>query len=141
MGIELAIIGAMVAQGFAQKNQADANADYYKQVAANQAKARDVARYQEQKQNLAYRSNQLAQIGKSGVQLTGTPLGLVKRTAEEQEMDILIADYNAEIEQADTLQRAAMQEQAGDQALLGSITSAATMGYDMKQTSGSLSQG
>ena len=135
MGIEagvLALIGTGIssglslASGFAQKSAADANAKYYRQVAEQQRNAREIARFQTEKQNKAYRSRQLAQIGKAGVELTGTPLGLVTRTAEEQEFDLLLQDYNTEVGVSDTLARASMQEQQGSQALLGGFTRAAS---------------
>jgi len=122
-----------VISGFQQKRQADANADYYRQVAENQVKAREVASWQERRRNQTMRSQQLANIGASGIELTGAPLGYVKRTAEEQELDILMADYNAEVGASDTLMRASIQEEEGNQALLGSITSAASTGYNQYQ--------
>lgn len=145
MGIELALVsaGLQVFSGLQQYRQAEANAKYYRQVAENQRAARDVSRFQEERRNKAIRSAQLAQIGASGVELTGSPLGYVKRTVEEQEIDILLADYNAEVAATDTESRAAFQEQQGQSALLGSIGGAAQtvyggyQRYDMLNKSGS----
>ena len=143
MGLELAIISgvASIAQGFQQKRAADAQASYYRQVAEQQRGQRDIARFQEKKRNLAYRSQQLAQIGKAGLDLTGTPLGLVQRTAEEQELDLLINDYNAELGVSDTLAQATFKEAEGQQALLGGFSQGAQTIYGGYKTYAKLNKG
>ena len=52
---------------------------------------------QQAKRDKAFRSTQMAQIGKSGVQLSDSALNLVQRTAAEQEIDVLTRKYNTQV--------------------------------------------
>lgn len=99
LGATLSTLGA-VATGLSAVSSlgaASAQEDMARQQQQQLSAQGDLRRYQQIKANKQIRSRQLAQIGKSGIQLTGSPLQLVQNTAAEQEIDILVDKYNTQL--------------------------------------------
>ena len=62
--------------------------------------SRKLEKVREKKRAVTFLSRQQALSAKSGVTLSGSPLDVMRDTAEELELDILIGDINASIEQS-----------------------------------------
>ncbi len=62
--------------------------------------SRKLEKTRERKRARTFLSRQQALTAKSGVTLSGSPLDVMRDTAEELELDILIGDINASIEQS-----------------------------------------
>lgn len=93
--------------GQAAKQQANYNAAIQRQQAQQVLQNQKFQEYQQKKINKQKVSSQLAQIGKSGILMEGTPVALVSRTMAEQELDLLNKKYNADIK-ANELESAAL---------------------------------
>jgi len=107
-------LNAQLARGDAQITQAD--------IKISQAK-RNLERGREQTTLKRFVSTQDALYAKAGVTLSGSPIAVIEETTAEGELDIIINDINARMEQtelqrqADSLEIEALQrETAADRA-------------------------
>ena len=87
----------------------------------------ELAAAQQAKRDEALRSAQLAQIGKSGVQLSDSALNLVQRTAAEQEIDVLTQKYNTAIGLSDLEQEAKVAKFEGTTGAVSSLLKVETL--------------
>ena len=109
MATTLAIVGLGLGifKATQQRQEAEAQAqaeEFNIGVARQEQKisiaSRKLEKVREQKAGRAFLSRQQALTAKSGVTLSGSPLDVMRDTAEELELDILIGDINASIEQS-----------------------------------------
>jgi hypothetical protein len=109
---------ASVLQGFQRASGAEEQATYNAAIQRQQAQQilnnQRISEEQKRKVNRARISSQLAQIGKSGVELSGSASGLVSRSIAEQELEILNDRYNAEVQAYNVGSGAALTEFEGD---------------------------
>lgn len=109
--LTMAIISGVgtVVQGFQEASAAEAAAEaaqrqaqYNAQIQRQQAQhILENQRIQEAQKRKAFKARtgaQLAQIGKAGIELAGSPLSLVGRSIAEQELELLNDKYNADIQ-------------------------------------------
>jgi hypothetical protein len=141
MGWEMAVVGALGAaqyqqQGAAGKyNQAVANrnAQIAEQEAAQMEKQLefDLARFDQQFQQLQGKTN--VSLAKSGVDMSGTSLRVLRYNAEQAQLQKNIMDYNSKIGQSQKMEEANfariqgnMARQQARIAQLGTLTQTGT---------------
>lgn len=111
-------------QGFAQSG---VQADIARQQAANQANINAINEAAQRRRNKQLLSAQAAQLGKSGVQLTGTAGTFLQRSAFEQELDALSVKYTGQQSEASILSEIPGIESAGRRSLFTGLQSGATL--------------
>jgi len=124
-GMSLATSAAGAAySGIKQSQAADYNAD----VAENAAlAAKDKAQYDEDKHRATVRqiiSSQKALYGKSGVDMTGSPLLTLEDTAGQGELDALAIRHGGDVEAARQRSSAALSRMQGRSALVSGFIGA-----------------
>ena len=141
MGWEMAVVGALGAaqyqqQGAAGKyNQAVANrnAQIAEQEAAQLQKQLefDIARFDQQFQQLQGQTN--VSLAKSGADMSGTSLRILRYNAEQAELQKNIMDYNSKVGQAKKMEEAnfariqgTMARQQARIAQIGTLTQTGT---------------
>lgn len=95
-----------IGQGRAQQQLANQQAIQLEQQAKAQQVQSDYEIEQAKKQNKAYTGAQLAAYGKSGLDISGSPMDVIGNTMFEQELDILARKYNNKIGISKTLGQA-----------------------------------
>jgi hypothetical protein len=134
VGLETATIlgiGALVTSaagatyaGIQQSNAADYSASVSEQAARA---AKDKAQYDENKHREMVRqiiSSQNALYGKSGVDMTGSPLLTLEDTAGQGELDALAIRHGGDVEAARQRSAAALAEMKGDSAFTSGLIGA-----------------
>jgi hypothetical protein len=117
-----------VIQGRAAATTLEQQAGILEQEAVTESRLGQFEISQQRKADVAFRGKQLAQIGKSGLVLEGTPLDLIGQTAEEQELGILTMQFNSKQRQRSLRGQAAVKrKQATSQRFAGSVGAASTL--------------
>lgn len=94
----VASVGSAVGGVIQSRNQASAQQH---SIAIQQQRLRDqegLRTFQQNRINRQIRSQQQAQLSKSGVTLTGSAAALTRRTAAEQELDLLVGQFNTDLQ-------------------------------------------
>ena len=124
-GIETVVLGAVAGgqalSAYSQFQAGRAEAKIARQRQEQLKASSELAALQQAKRDKAFRSQQLAQIGKSGVQLSDSALNLVERTAAEQEIDVLTQKYNTAIGLSDLEQEAEVGKFKGTTGAVSSL--------------------
>jgi hypothetical protein len=117
--------GAQVAGGIQAMQAGKAQAKVSRQKAEAEQRASALEERQHREQARRFRSTQLAKFAKAGVLITGTPLGVLTETAEQQERDALTIRYGGQVRKGKALSEASLAKQRGKQGLVGGGISAA----------------
>lgn len=96
IGTGVAVYGSVQASKSAEA-MADYNAKVAQQQAKHQREVGDENARRRREINLRYLSTQRAQYAKAGVQMTGTPLAVLGKTASVLEQEALDISYQAEL--------------------------------------------
>ena len=116
-----AAVGGQVLSAYSQFQAGRAESKIARQKQEQLKASSELAAAQQAKRDEALRSAQLAQIGKSGVQLSDSALNLVQRTAAEQEIDVLTQKYNTAIGLSDLEQEAKVAKFEGTTGAVSSL--------------------
>lgn len=105
--LPLLILGGGILGFIGQRQEAEAraqslefNATVAEQEAEISKKIRELEKGQEEKRLKSFISTQQALFAKSGVTLSGSPLAVIEESAAAGELDIIIGNINASIEQS-----------------------------------------
>jgi len=94
----VASVGSAVGGFIQSRNQAAAQQE---SIAIQQQRLRDqenLRTFQQNRINRQIRSQQQAQLSKAGITLTGSAAALTRRTAAEQELDLLVNQFNTDLQ-------------------------------------------
>lgn len=110
--------------GYQQSKAASYNAKVQEQaaVAAEQKAEYDETAHRQRVQSIL--SSQRALYGKSGVELTGSPLLVLEDTAKQGEMDALAIRYGGDVEAAQQRSGAALSKMQSSSALTSGVLGA-----------------
>ncbi len=100
--------------------------------------SRALERVREKKNISKTIGTQIALFAKAGVTLAGSPLDTIQQTAENLELDILIKDINAEIQQSRLQSEIAQRKAKAEAAKRESVTRAGTTLLSLAPTVGKL---
>ncbi len=105
--LPLLILGGGILQSIGQRQEAESraqalefNATVAKQEGIISVKKRELERGQEEKRLKTFVSSQRAIFAKAGVTLSGSPIQVIEESTAAGELDIIIGDINASIEQS-----------------------------------------
>lgn len=135
MATTLAVIGlgltAVKAFGQFQEGKAQAQAQDFNIAAAKgdiaiSEAARELEKEREEKRLSSFLSTQQANVAKAGVLLSGSPLAVLEDRASDAELDIIINDINASIEQSSLRNEISQREIAGAKARAAGAVRAGT---------------
>jgi len=90
----------IMAKGESEAQSQEFNIGVAQQEIAISKSKRSLESKREQKKIKSFVSSQCALFAKAGVTLSGSPLAVIEESIAEAEMDVLIGDINAEIEQS-----------------------------------------
>jgi hypothetical protein len=121
---QLAGAGGRLAEGYGEMQSANYNAKVLNaqagQVATN-AGMEEAKLRREQRQEIG---KQIASVGGSGIDFSGSVSDVIRQNIENQEMDALTLRYRADIDRAGLKAQAKMKQYEGKQALYGGIAGA-----------------
>ena len=105
--LPLLMLGGGILQSIGQRQEANAaaqalefNATLAEQDAIISKEKRELERGPEEKRLKSYISTQRAIYAKAGVNLSGSPITVMEETSAAGELDLIIGDINASIEQS-----------------------------------------
>jgi cytochrome c biogenesis factor len=120
IGIGLSVGGALM-EGQQQKQMADMQAKAYEQQAQADAQAASFEQAQERHKQDLLQATARAQVGASGVAVTGSPTEVLAANARQNQLDIKAIQYGSQIRQNNLNTQASISRSSGKQAQTASI--------------------
>jgi len=121
---QLAGAGGRLAEGYGEMQSANYNANVLNAQAnqvANNAGMEEAKLRREQRQEIG---RQIASVGSSGLDFSGSVTDVIRQNIENQEMDALTLRYRANIDRAGLKAQAKMKQYEGKQAMYGGVAGA-----------------
>lgn len=84
-------------EGNQAKSMGNYNATIYEQQAANERTSQQLLEYQKRKANKAVYGTQVANVGKSGIKMSGSPLEVQLDSMANASLDLSIDKYNSDV--------------------------------------------
>lgn len=120
LGIGLSVGGALM-QGQQQQQMANMQAKAYEQQAQADAQASAFEQAQERKKQDLLQAQARAQVGASGVAVTGSPTEVLAANAAQNQLDLKAIQYGSQLRQNSLQTQADISRFSGKQAKTASI--------------------
>lgn len=106
-----------ISQGFAQKNQAEANAQIYEAQARNIAEQQKITAGQYRTRANVLRGEATATAARNGLRISGTTANSISQSIMQLQMDNSYEQYNLALKKQNAYNNAALERYQGKQAL------------------------